>query len=211
VPLREPPGAHVLAGAQQVDLLPLSVPEALPLLLAALALALPFLALYRRILPSRALHHPVREDILRRVREKPGIHESLLARDMGLRHTHVQYHLRVLEESGVIETRRFGGLKCIFEMGRHSAAEKALAMSERGRSQDVLLAVSAEPGIAQRALARRLGMSESSIKWHLDRLAGSGMVTTERARGAKRAWPVASVGIAVPAAFPPSDAVLPSA
>jgi DNA-binding transcriptional ArsR family regulator len=162
----------------------------LPLALAALALLAPILALYRRILPSRALGHPVREAMVRHIRDHPGEHESQLARALGLRHSHVQYHLRVLEDSRIVETRRFGGLKCLFETGRLSEAEKGSAMAERGRGPEVLAAVHDEPGIAQRALARRLGMSESSVKWHLDRLAASGIVRTERARGAKRAWPV---------------------
>jgi DNA-binding transcriptional ArsR family regulator len=181
--------SSVPATALGATVVPIGLGGDLPTALAAAALA-PLLAwaLYRRILPSRALQHPVREDLLRRVRAHPGIHESLLAREMGLRHTHVQYHLRVLREAGVIEERRFGGLKCIFEMGRHSSAEKAAAMTERGRSRAVLLAVADQPGIAQRDLARTLAMSESSVKWHLDRLEGSGLVRTERARGSKRVW-----------------------
>lgn len=203
------------ATAQLAGVLPLGFAAGLPVAVAALALALavPVWALYRRILPHRALLHPVREDLLLRVRAHPGIHESQLAREMGLRHTHVQYHLRVLSEAGILETRRFGGLKCIFELGRHSPAEKASAMTERGRSREVLLAVGASPGIAQRDLARQLGMSESSIKWHLDRLEGAGLVRTERARGAKRAWaepgalalpPAAPVAVAEPAPVVPA-------
>lgn len=174
--------------AQLAFVHPLGGSAALPLALAALGAPLLAWALYRRILPHRALHHPVREDLLHRVRAHPGIHESQLAREMGLRHTHVQYHLRVLSEAGIVELRRFGGLKCIFELGRLSSVEKAHALTERGRSRSVLEGVGAEPGIAQRDLARRVGMSESSIKWHLDRLEQAGLVRTERARGAKRAW-----------------------
>jgi predicted transcriptional regulator len=195
------PAASFLAGGSATW-----VSSWLPLLLVGAALLAPILALYRRILPNRALAHPVRERLLEAVRAHPGIHESDLAREVGLRHNHVQYHLRVLEEVGIVETRHFGGLKCIFELGKLSSAEKAMAMAQRGRSQEVLLLVTQEPGIAQRELARRLGMSESSIKWHLDRLEGSGVVRTERARGAKRVWPALeplpsapAAGVAVPA------------
>lgn len=212
-PVKGPPsgGAAVRPAAEgpsalQAGAAPVGIGPALPLALAALALLAPVVALYRRILPSRALVHPLREQLLQRVRDHPGIHESQLAREMGLRHTHVQYHLRVLEEAGVLETRRFGGLKCIFELGRHSPAEKAMAMVERGRSREVLLAVAGEPGIPQRALARRLGMSESSVKWHLDRLEQAGLVRTERARGAKRAWLVLAAMPEAPQ--PPAAAVL---
>jgi predicted transcriptional regulator len=136
-----------------------------------------------------ALQHPLREDLFRLIREKPGIHESQLARDLGLRHTHVQYHLRVLEEAGLVELRRYAGLKCAFEMGKHSSEEKDMLLAGRGRVRHVLNVVLAEPGLSQRALAHRLGMSESSVKWHLDRLQGAGLVRTERCDGAKLAWP----------------------
>jgi predicted transcriptional regulator len=170
-----------------------------------LAAALPVWALYRRTMPSGAMHHPVREEIVRRVRERPGIHESQLARDMGLGHTHVQYHLRVLTDAGVVEVRRFGGLKCIFELGRHSQTEKALAMSDRGRTKDLLAIVAAEPGIAQRGLAKKLGMSDSSVKWHLQRLEGAGLVSTERARGMKRVW----LAQGLPPPLPPPAGAMP--
>jgi predicted transcriptional regulator len=188
-------GPSRMAGAS-----PVIVSTMVPLALAVLAGLAPLAwALYRRILPNRALAHPVRELILERVRAQPGIHESDLARAVGLRHNHVQYHVRVLEDVGVLETRHFGGLKCIFELGKLSPAEKALAMAQRGRSHEVLQLVNAEPGIAQRDLARKLGMTESSAKWHLDRLEQSGVVRTERARGAKRAWAAPGMGLPSPA------------
>jgi predicted transcriptional regulator len=180
---------------------------ALPLAAVVLALALlaPIAVLYRRLLSHETLSHPIRDDMLQRIRAHPGIHESQLAREMGLRHTHVQYHLRLLEQARIVEERRFGGLKCLFEVGALSEAEKGAAMAERGRGGEVLAALTAEPGIPQRILARRLGMSESSVKWHLDRFAGSGMVRVERTSGSKRVWPASGLPEA-PAVEPASVA-----
>ncbi|MCA1813640.1 MAG: winged helix-turn-helix transcriptional regulator [Halobacteriales archaeon] len=175
--------------------------DAAPAVLGVVALLAPIWALYRRLTTPDALIHPLREDMLSRIRAHPGIHESQLAREMGLRHTHVQYHLRVLRQSRIVEERRFGGLKCLFEVGKLSEAEKGHAMNLRGRGPEVLQGIVVEPGITQRDLARKLGMSESSVKWHLDRLTQAGMVRTDRARGSKRAWPepMAAAKPAVPA------------
>lgn len=145
--------------------------------LAFLALAIP---LYRRIARGRVLEHGLRGQLLALVRANPGIHESAAAHRLGVAPNLVQYHVRLLAEFGIVEVRRFGGRKCLFASGQLGRAEKALVVADKGSGARVLDAIAASPGVTQRALARQLGVRESSVKWHLDRLAESGVVAVER-------------------------------
>lgn len=189
--------------------------------LALLAVGVP---LYRRIVRSRLLSNDQRQRILELVRQTPGLHENAVARALGISHTLAQYHVRMLEEFGFLEVKRFGGRKCLFAAGQMGRAEKTMVVAERGRGAVLVGLVAAQPGIAQRALARALGVRESTIKWHLDRLEQSGVVMVERGpegkrvrlspeaerarlAGAARDAPAAPVGPAPPASLagPPPE------
>lgn len=151
--------------------------------LGAVALAVP---LYRRIARGRVLHHDVRGRILALVRENPGLHESAAAKTLGISHTLAQYHVRMLAEFGFVEVKRFGGRKHLFAAGQLGRAEKSLLLAEKGRGAQLVDLVAAQPGIAQRELARAMGVRESSVKWHLDRLEAQGVVLVARGLDGKR-------------------------
>jgi predicted transcriptional regulator len=162
-------------------------PARLPWLVAAgLGLALLAVPLYRRIVRGGVLDNPLRDRILAHVRAKAGIHESAIARDLAIGTTLAQYHVRMLVEFGLVEIRRFGGRKCVFAAGQVDRQDKTLLLAEKGRGAQVLDLVAAQPGIAQKDIARALGMRQSSAKWHLDRLEAEGLITVERSVEGKR-------------------------
>lgn len=148
-----------------------------------LALAIP---LYRRIARAQVAGHDVRGRIVALVQAEPGLHESEAARRLGISHTLAQYHVRMLAEFGLVEVRKFGGRKCLFAAGQMGRAEKTLVLAEKGRGAQVVDIVASQPGIGQRELARALGIRESSVKWHLDRLEQNQVVVVERSLEGKR-------------------------
>jgi predicted ArsR family transcriptional regulator len=143
--------------------------------------------LYRRLVKGRVGQHPVRERIVAIVAASPGVHEMAVARELGISHTLTQYHVRMLVEFGSVEVKRFGGRKCLFLPGGLGRTERSLLLAERGgKAGQVVDLVAAQPGIAQRELARALGIAESSVKWHLDRLERQGLLAVERGPSGKR-------------------------
>lgn len=199
------PGASVSAAGDRAAVL--AAPPATPVVSALLvglglvALAVP---LYRRLVRHQVLEHPLRQRMLEEVRAQPGMTESALARALGIQHTLAVYHLRLLVEFGLVERKRFGGRTCLFAAGALSRDDKALALAQ-GRARELLGIVGAAPGIAQQDLARALGLQASSVKWHLDRLEGHGLLRTERGPDGKKVWatvPLPPPGPAAPASGP---------
>jgi biotin operon repressor len=155
--------------------------------LAGLGLALLGVPLYRRIVKGQLMQNPMREAIVGLVGANPGIHEMAVATELGISHTLTQYHVRMLAEFGAVELKRFGGRKCLFLPGTMGRTEKSLLLAERGgKGGEVLALVGRQPGVAQRDLARQLGIRESSVKWHLDRLEQQGLLAIERGPAGKR-------------------------
>lgn len=148
-----------------------------------IALAVP---LYRRIVRQQVAEHDVRSRIVAFVTQNPGLHESAVAKGLGISHTLAQYHVRMLAEFGLLEVKRFGGRKCLFTAGQVGRTEKTMMLAEKGRGAQVVDIIAAQPGIAQRELARALGIRESSVKWHLDRMEQNGVVVVERSLEGKR-------------------------
>jgi predicted transcriptional regulator len=64
-----------------------------------------------------AMQRPTARRILERIRREPGIHASELARQAGIRHTSVLFHLRKLAAAGLILQRRQGRRKALFSNG----------------------------------------------------------------------------------------------
>jgi biotin operon repressor len=179
--------------------------------LTGAVLAALLIPLYRRLVQGRVLHHDVRERLLGVVHANPGIHESAAAKALGIGPNLAQYHVRLLAEFGLLEVRRFGGRKCLFPAGQMGRAEKMLAAAEQGAAGRVVDLVANQPGIAQRDLARLLGIGESSVKWHLDRLEVSGIVVVERAPDGKRVRLTPDAAVARTAAQAAASQVTPAA
>lgn len=139
-----------------------------PLLLSALAL----LPLYRRIEARRLAEHPARDVILRAAAERPGLHVSALAREIGQHKTTTLHHVRRLAEEGFVVVERDGRALRVLLPG---APREAI----RGASDRVARAVAEAPGATQSDLARTLGLTRAGAKWHLDRLVEGGNLRRE--------------------------------
>lgn len=161
--------------------------EPMLLSLSAAALLLPFLALYRRVLQDTCLRNELRRRVLQRVREQPGVSIDRIARDEGCAYQTVRHHVRVLSSLGFLEPHREGGRVFLFENGgRYSLLDKRLRVAEGTAAARVLCVVRAQPGCSPASVAIALGLSRSTVKFHLDRLAQRGLVRAERAGSAVR-------------------------
>jgi predicted transcriptional regulator len=57
---------------------------------------------------------PTRERVLAAVRAEPGVHQSAIARELGVSRQLVSYHLDELEEDGKVDRRSSGSRKRVF-------------------------------------------------------------------------------------------------
>ncbi|MCM2466256.1 winged helix-turn-helix transcriptional regulator [Methanoculleus oceani] len=140
---------------------------------------------YRRIAKRAALEHETRTAIYDHVRAHPGIRLGTLAQDLGINRGTLRYHLGRLQEFGMIATAAVEGRTGYFEnRQKYSVLEEKVLIHLRNPNTRELLAILLEsPEASRRELAERLGITASSVSWHLRRLRADGIVLQEKIGG----------------------------
>lgn len=114
----------------------------------------------------------------------PGIHFRGICRELGLSVGVVQYHLRVLEESGEVESFMDGKYKRFFENRRFTEEDKkVLSELRHPLALKIVLSLFEADDITHMRLARTLGVSSQVITWHMGNLVDSGLVESSRGNG----------------------------
>jgi len=137
--------------------------------------------LYTRLAKGDVLENDARQQILEAIREQPGIHTSELLRRVPCGNGAMTYHLEVLHRTNHVTRVDAGRYIRWFATGSIPHGE----MTRRstllaGSSQALFDLVREEPGLSQRELARRLGLTPSAIHAGLARLERKGLVEKRR-------------------------------
>jgi predicted transcriptional regulator len=138
--------------------------------------------LFSRVDDRAVLDLPARRRLHDAIVAEPGIHFMALARKASVGRGALAYHLRRLEDAGLVVVRKAPGYTCFFAQGSvdwNLVSAAPLLRSEGSRA--VFEAVQAAPGLSGRELARRLGRSASTVNYHLQRLQAAGLVFGEGA------------------------------
>ncbi|KUK61116.1 MAG: Transcriptional regulator, ArsR family [Methanoculleus marisnigri] len=140
---------------------------------------------YRRIAKRAALEHETRTAIYDHIHAHPGIRLGTLAQDLGVNRGTLRYHLGKLQEFGMIAAAAVEGRTGYFENRRkYSALEaKVLIHLKNPNTREILAILLESPGASRRELAERLGITASSVSWHMRRLKADGIVLQEKIGG----------------------------
>ncbi|KLK88083.1 hypothetical protein SZ63_03165 [Methanoculleus sediminis] len=143
---------------------------------------------YRRIAKRAALEHETRTAIYDHIRAHPGIRLGTLAGDLGVNRGTLRYHLGKLQEFGMITAAAVEGRTGYFENRQKYSVleEKVLIHLKNPNTREILAILLAGGGASRRELAERLGITASSVSWHLRRLKNDGIVFQEKERGDAR-------------------------
>jgi predicted transcriptional regulator len=133
--------------------------------------------LYSKLKKDDILDHFTRGKIYGYILANPGDHYSSIQRALGIPNGTFAYHLHVLEKEGYIRSARFGTNRCFFpaEM-RIPPQGSTLKASQRL----IIERIVEEPGISQKDIADSLGVSSSTVNYHITGLLKLGVVETER-------------------------------
>lgn len=157
---------------------------------AASVIALGLLApLYTRRSATKLLEHPLRQRLHALVRSQPGASLAELAASTGRTRAIVDYHLRLLERSGAVWSRREGRVRRCYPRGQAVGPPGARSALEHPKGRALADLVAGAPGITLGDAAQRAGLSPSLASWHLERLVATGAVRRERAAGRVRFYP----------------------
>lgn len=141
-----------------------------------------FLPLYTRLAPSQMLANEQRSRVYEHVRAHPGAHPSLIADTLHLGWGTVVYHLGRLEGSQLVVARAAHNRKCYFVVGSEldQDARTAVAAMAHDKARLIVDTVRLAPGITQKELSERVGMSQALASWHVKRLVESGVLLATR-------------------------------
>lgn len=184
------------ASASEADLDPIPQPaETLPTIAVATALlvALGALAGYRRLEGDEILEHSLRHRIYDYILENPGTTVQELADALEVDYSTAKHHASVLKDFDLVHRRTQGRVTHYFENhGAYDAFEKeAIPLLRDGTSAEIAQVVRDHPNITPSAVARRLDVDPSTVKWHVDKLRSADILDVEPLDGR-------SIGLDVP-------------
>jgi predicted transcriptional regulator len=139
------------------------------------------LGLFSRIGNQQVLEHPLRQQITDLVAAEPGIHFQELVRRLDAGRGTMEHHLRKLVSANVLTMQVSQGFTCFFPKGkvdRHMMAAAPVLKSEGARQ--ILQAIQANPGVPAQDVAATIGLTPSTVNYHLKRLVASGLVSHAR-------------------------------
>lgn len=126
---------------------------------------------------EEVLQNERRARLFDHIQAEPGISHVDLCGRTGMAYTSAEHHLLQLERHGLIRKYRDGKTTQYFPQGRRLAPEEALAPCRR----QLLELLVRRPGLTAPELSRELGQRVQSTWANLKRLAGAGMLVSERA------------------------------
>jgi len=141
---------------------------------------------YPRVRKDSLLDHFNRGALHQVIKENPGIHFSELRRRVGISHGTAIWHLRALEQAGIVRAMRVGAYTT-YHVGDAPLELETYGLTPGDRQ--VLSLVREQPGIALSDLARRGDRSLGATSRTVTRLVALGQVTTELSRRRRHVFP----------------------
>lgn len=188
----QPAGGEVIAGPADEGVGTSAVTASAVVLAGVLLLArywsrvqLFLIGLFSRIGDDEVADHPRRRRILDLLDEHPGMHFKALARALDIGHGTLEHHLAKLEDAGMVTVHATQGYRCYFRTAQLTRDEqRALTRLRSPTARQILALVERDPDTSQRAIAQAVGVTVSTVHYHLDRLVEAGLVApTDQGRG----------------------------
>lgn len=129
---------------------------------------------------ERNIHHN-RSRIHKYIVDNPGCHLRKISKELKLAMGDTQYHLRILEKTSLIKSRRIRFFRMYYAasvLGERQ--EFILAMLGQEVPRDIILFLLENPGSTQGEIARHKGFSAPTINWHMSRLIEVGLIQSNK-------------------------------
>jgi predicted transcriptional regulator len=146
-----------------------------------LLLALPA-ALYSKIRRDSTLENDTRRAVYESVVAAPGLSIQDVARRSAISHSTAAYHLERLSSAGLVVATSDGNkVRYYRNGGRFTEAERRLLpVLENAETVRVLETVMGNPWTYRAEIAQQLGVTATTVNWHLKRLFGCGVLSERR-------------------------------
>lgn len=122
-----------------------------------------------------------RRAIYQQIADNPGVHFRALLDKLDVAHGTLQYHLRWLAEEGLIEVSDDGSYTRYYPAAEFDEADQAVMNAlRREYSRRILARLLVDGSLSTTDLSDRLDKAQSTVSWHLSKLADANLVTKER-------------------------------
>lgn len=135
---------------------------------------------YSRYDGSDPLENELRENVYKTITASPGIYIAKLSNETTIHRSTVRYHVRVLEEEGLVSETVLQGKHRLYPAEQNNLSLIA-ALDEEATAAVLQALLRLEPASVS-LLADDLDRAPSTVSHHLTRLADEGLVTRERDR-----------------------------
>ena len=133
----------------------------------------------RHVDRENVLEHPMRQSLMHVVQDEPGVHLRDLAARHGTAVTNTQWHLRKLEMAGLVKTQKVEGRRLYYPVEGGTATRDLALQNAATRNPNAKVLsdyLAAHGGSNQRGLAEALNMNPGTVRWHLRKMEGAGLV-----------------------------------
>ena len=165
------------------------------------AIIVTFFALWggiKYVTPENVLDKEIRRTIYSYIDEYPGSHLREIARDLDLKPSNVEWHLRKLEQCNLIRSRKIGGKKVYYLVeGGIQARKRAIAESilRNKNARRIMEYLRNNPGKHLLEIAKALNLNHHTVKWHLKKMIMAEMVEGDRSNSAYPVYFPTELGI----------------
>ncbi|MBU0497621.1 MAG: helix-turn-helix domain-containing protein [Candidatus Thermoplasmatota archaeon] len=141
---------------------------------------LPFIIpLYTRISKEDVLDQFVRGQIFGFIRTNPGVHYNQIRRSIDVKNGTLSYHLRVLEKTELIKSRREGlRYRAFYTTGTRFPQNERFRLTEL--QIEILNYIKNNPGDTQRGIARNLNQKPQTINYNIKVLSQADLIDIQR-------------------------------
>lgn len=146
---------------------------------------------------ENVLENDARRSIFEYIKTNPGCHLRETAGALQLSTTNVLWHLRKLEESNLVSSKKLEGYKVFYPVEGGVEAKRmglALAVLRNPNARQILGIIARTPGVHQREIARLLMVNHGTVRWHLKKL-GIVQLVLEVKKGAVSMYYVSALGL----------------
>ena len=137
-----------------------------------------FVPLYSKIKRERVLDHFVRGQIFGYIQANPGEHYNAIKDALGLTNGSLAHHLRTLEREQFIRSKRFGLYRRFYPFNFRLPADDAFQPNDV--QVMILRVIRGSPGITQKDIADRLGLTPPTVNYHVSVLSDRNLIRVER-------------------------------
>jgi predicted transcriptional regulator len=135
------------------------------------------MSLYTRLTKKEVLDQETRGMIRGYILANPGEHYNAIKRALDLKNGTLAYHLKTLEKENLIKSTRDGKYKRFYPPGM-KIPESVVILN---KAQELIMGQIIEnPGISQKELSKNVGLSTSTVNYHISVMANAGFIRVER-------------------------------